>query len=215
MDRKILVYGSSISWGAWDEAGGWVDRLKQYLNKKTIDNKGEYYCMLYNLGISGDDTIKVLARFESELLTGRFNAGEELIIVFEMGINDSIYINAEKGFRTPREKFQENLKELINLSKKYTDKIVFVGLSPAVDEILDPIPWHPVGTYSTKYIKDFDGMIRDVCKEKNLLFIDTLNLFIKSDYKKLLTPDGIHPNSEGHKFIFEIVKNELEKANLI
>ena len=58
-------------------------------------------------------------------------------------------------------------------------------------------------------------MIKNTCKENNLLFIDTFTSFAGKDYQKLLTPDGIHPNSEGHKFIFEIVKNELEKNNLI
>ncbi len=214
MDRKILVFGDSITWGAWDEAGGWVDRLKQYLNKKTIDSEGEYYCMLYNLGVSGDSTNEILDRFEREL-SKRFLQDQELIIIFDVGINDSVYLSAEKEFRTPKEKFKENLKELIKLFRKYTDKIVFVGLSPAADDILDPIPWHPTGTYKTEYIKEFDEMIKNTCKENNLLFIDTFTPFAEKDYQKLLTPDGIHPNSEGHKFIFEIVKNELEKNNLI
>lgn len=214
MDRKILVYGSSISWGAWDEVGGWVDRLKQYINKKVIDSEGKYYCLLYNLGISGDDTTGVIKRLEDEL-TRRFDKSEELVVIFEMGINDSMYKNAEKEFRTPKEKFKENLRELIKLSRRHTDKIVFVGLSPAVDSILDPIPWHPAASYKTEYIKEFDEMIKDICKENNLLFIDTLTPFAERDYQKLLTLDGIHPNSEGHKFIFEIVKNELEKNNLI
>ena len=170
--------------------------------------------MLYNLGISGDSTNEVLERFEDEL-SKRFREDQELLVAFEVGINDSMYINAEKEFRTPKKKFKENLEELIKLARKYTEKIVFLGLSPAVDDILDPIPWHTAATYKTEYIKEFDGVIKNTCKENNLLFIDTFTSFAGKDYQKLLTPDGIHPNSEGHKFIFEIVKNELEKNNLI
>ncbi len=43
--------------------------------------------------------------------------------------------------------------------------------------------------------------------------IDVSGVFGDESGKYL--PDGIHPNSEGHKLIFEKVKQSLESKNLI
>lgn len=38
-DIDILIFGDSITYGAWDsEKGGWVNRLRL-----TLENKGEIY----------------------------------------------------------------------------------------------------------------------------------------------------------------------------
>jgi lysophospholipase L1-like esterase len=56
--ETICVFGDSITWGAYDpERGGWVNRLRNDLEKKEIES--------YNLGISGDTTADLLKRFNS------------------------------------------------------------------------------------------------------------------------------------------------------
>ncbi|MCK5416236.1 hypothetical protein KAI92_02295 [Candidatus Parcubacteria bacterium] len=51
--KKILVFGDSIAWGAFDcDYGGWVERLKiKYL--KTYKKEG---LGVYNLSISSNNT---------------------------------------------------------------------------------------------------------------------------------------------------------------
>ena len=49
--QKIFIFGDSIAYGAWDPAGGWVERLRQWLFMTT---RGEYNLgtFLYNLSRS-------------------------------------------------------------------------------------------------------------------------------------------------------------------
>lgn len=209
MDQKIIVYGSSISWGAWDKEGGWVERLKKYASGKTIDSGQKYYCMLYNLGISGDNSSDILQRFNRELLQRYNETDQSLVIVIEVGINDSLYVNAEKDFKVPTTVFRSNVKKLFELAKKYTDRIIFVGGPPVIDNLLDPIPWHPAGTYKTNYVEKFNKILSDTCLEKKGVYIDIFNSFKNGNLKELMSPDGVHPSSVGHRVIYEKVKKVL------
>ena len=84
---QILIFGDSITWGAWDEEGGWAQRFKKEIDKKAITANFTSYHSVYNLGISGDNTNDLLERFESETQR-RLDEGEEAIILFAIGIND-------------------------------------------------------------------------------------------------------------------------------
>src|SRR3989344_3552583 len=93
----ILVFGDSITYGAWDTNGGWVQRLRTYLDKKQLADPKLYY-ELYNLGVSGDTSTDLLERFEAETKQRikRMSAKEEIIIIVAIGTNDSIINNKTK-----------------------------------------------------------------------------------------------------------------------
>ncbi len=48
---QILIFGDSIAHGIWDNNGGWVARLRKFINSKLMDD--DFYCLLYNLGVDG------------------------------------------------------------------------------------------------------------------------------------------------------------------
>ena len=53
----LLFFGDSITAGAWDSRGGWANRLIGRTMAQTMDARfepGSFYCMAYNLGVSGD-----------------------------------------------------------------------------------------------------------------------------------------------------------------
>ncbi len=62
---QILIFGDSNTYGAWDPDGGWVARLRKFADEKNMEGK-DYFVLVYNLGIDGDDTSGVLKRIESE-----------------------------------------------------------------------------------------------------------------------------------------------------
>ncbi len=210
---NILIFGASITWGAWDKEGGWVQRLRKFIDKKNISDPN-YDCMVYNLGISGDTTEDVLRRFENET---KDRAGEkETIIMFSVGVNDSQFDHDKKDLRIQIEKFEENLKKLISLSKKYAPKIIFIGFNPIDQSKVDPIPWTDKikKSYRKELVEKFDNKVKQVCKEERVYFIEVYDKLIKEDYKALLE-DGVHPNSKGHEKIFQIVKDFLIKNRII
>ncbi len=39
---RILVFGPSTTYGAWDIEGGWVQRLRRYLDEKQLAEKIDF-----------------------------------------------------------------------------------------------------------------------------------------------------------------------------
>ena len=185
--KTICVFGDSITWGAWDnEKRGWVNRLKLFLCK---DNGVE----VYNLGISGDKTEDVLERFGEEA-----KVREPTDIIFAIGINDTFH-GSEELSGIDINKFKENLNELIRQAKKFTHRIVFIGLTRVNESEVEK-------SYKNELIQEYDKILKDVCDENSLLYIEMFTLLNDSDLE-----DGLHPNAEGHKKIFKKVKELIVK----
>jgi len=205
----ILVFGDSIAWGAYDsEGGGWVARLKTFLEKERNFNFS-----VYNLAVSGEETSSLLKKFVSET-SSRTQDKTETIIIFAIGINDSYFIHSQKSIMTQTQKFGENIKKLINLARKFSSKIIFVGLTPVDESITMPMPWDTDKSYFIENIKRYDKILKENCLDENIHFIEIFDNWTKFDYKKLLE-DGAHPNSAGHKILFETVKDYLISKNII
>jgi len=209
---QILIFGDSITYGAWDKEGGWVQRLRRFLDEKNLTSP-DFYFVVYNLGISGDTSEDLLERFEFETKQ-RLKEHKETIVAFAIGINDSQFVHSEGDHRVPIEKFKNNLQELIKLAQKFSLKIIFVGLTPVDEKRTTPIPWDSDKFYKNEYIEKYNQVIKKVCEENKIYFIEIFEKFKATGYQQLLE-DGLHPNSKGHKRIFEIVKDFLIKNNLI
>lgn len=209
---RIIVFGDTITAGALDyEEGGWVNRLRKFLDMKVfVDRKFSY--RVYNLGISGDTTEDILYRLEFEA-KNRIKEIEDNIIIFQIGINDSLFILDKEKLITPHKNFIENIEKLIKISRKITEKIVFIGLTPVNESKVNPLPWRREVSYKNEYIRRYDDAIREICKKNDVGFIDVFG-GLKSDYDKLLE-DGVHPNAEGHQKIFEDIKDFLIEKKMI
>jgi len=215
---QILVFGDSIAYGAWDKEGGWVERLRKFLAEKTIADSNSYY-LVYNLSISGDRIEWLLERFESEAqqrleIIREEGEDEEVIFILAIRINDTkiAHINGES--LVSAEQFQDNIQKLVNMAKKHSPNIVFIGLT-SVDESKLETFTAPLGySYKNKQIQIFNNIIKTVCTVSKVHFIDVFNEFNKKGYEKLLE-DGLHPNSNGHQKIFELVKEFLVKNSIV
>lgn len=209
---QIFVFGDSITYGAWDKEGGWVQRLRKFLDEKTSPEKEDYF-LVYNLGVDSDTTEDVLRRFKFET-EQRLEKEEETLIIFSVGINDSLFVHSQNGLYVPQEKFKENTQKLIELAQKFSSKIIFVGLTPVDESKTTPVPWDKDISYKNEYIKVFNGIIKSVCEKDDILFIEIFEDWLKLDYKNLLE-DGLHPNSEGHKKVFEIVRDFIIENKIV
>lgn len=210
---RFLVFGDSITYGAWDKECGWVQRLREVLDKKTMSSHGKFYYIVYNMGISGDTTEDLLKRFEFETKQRKKDT-EENVILFAIGINDSQFIHSKKAFKVPSYNFKINVEKLIKMAKKYSSKIAFIGLTPVEEVKTTPILWDKNKSYTNKHIQRYNEIVKNSCKQNKVPFIEIFDDWIKTDYKKLLY-DGLHPNSKGHQRIFEAVRNYLTKNKII
>lgn len=211
---KIIIFGGSITHGAWDtKEGGWVQKLKNFLDEETLSESENEY-RIYNLGVSGNTTEDLLERFEFETKQRLKEDEEELMFIFAIGINDSQFIHSKNDLRFTPEEYKNNLSRLLNLAKKFSSKIIFLGLTPVDEEKTTPISWNTDKSYKNEHIQKFDDVLKQFCEENKIYFIEIFKGFKKESYRDLLE-DGLHPNSEGHRKIFEIVRDFLIKNRIL
>jgi len=213
----LIVFGGSITLGAWDQRhGGWVDRLKTYLygsdfRIKTKDNFTVYSTM--NLGIGGNTTNEVIERFDNEMKQREsedFKRTQHDIIIFAIGTSDSKYRYSKDNFGVKLDDFKKNLNILLNKAHKYTKKVLFVGITKVDESKTSPIPWSKSTYYINKNIRQYNGIVKDFCQENDVFFIETFNLLDKDDLI-----DGLHPNSQGHQKVFRKVRDFLLENKLV
>ena len=57
-------------------------------------------------------------------------------------------------------------------------------------------------------------IIKDCCKNKGILFLDINKVMANIKYESLLS-DGLHPNSAGYDYLFELIKKFLQEQRMI
>lgn len=196
---RILVFGDSITYGAWDSEGGWADRLKRWAHQYYLADGTKL--QVINLGIGGDTSRKILVRIESEI-TVRYSPKWPLVIVLMFGTNDGRVRNGE--VEVSLEEFNENYRKIVSTARKYTNKILIVSLPPAGQATVD----FKDNQYSDATIQTYDSAVRNIAAEENLPFVDIRPLFAGEN---LFCPDMLHPNDEGHMVICQAVREKLDE----
>lgn len=210
---NLLIFGDSIAWGAWDEKGGWAQRIKSYADQKAIANNFDNDTTVYCVGVDGDNTQDLLARFDTEV-AARTDKENRLLILIGIGINDSQYVLESHSHRVSKQEYENNLVELIKKAKHHQANLIFIGLTPVNDSRVDPTPWTPGKSYRLEFVKQYDQILKTVSENYNIPYVEIMSSFLQKDYKELLI-DGLHPNTQGHELMFEQIKNFLISKNLI
>jgi len=201
MSKRICVFGASITRGSWDmEMGGWVNRLRLAI-EKIIDRKYS----VYNLGISGETTEDLLIRLKNEC-----EARCPGIVIIGIGSNDLSYRNELKKYLVSPDNFYENLKKFKKIVNLFTKKLIFIGLTMVDESKTLPVPFGEKPFFRNDNIEKYNKIIKNFCMENNLPFIEMYDLIEKEDLE-----DGLHPNSVGHKKIFQKVKDFLIENKII
>ena len=120
---KIFVFGDSIAYGKWDREGGWVARVRRYIDEK-YNLASENNFQVYNLGVPGELAIELPERVKSELAIRLVDSEDEVLVIFATGINDSCPNNWRKGKQTPERDF----KKALEIGQKMDSKEVYEEL---------------------------------------------------------------------------------------
>ncbi len=77
---------------------------------------------------------------------------------------------------------------------------------------MTPIPWDDnlEKCYSNKNIEIYDNALKDVSRNNDCFYVDIDNILNSEDME-----DGLHPNPQGHKKIFELLRDFLIKNKII
>ena len=153
-ETRVLIFGSSISHGYYDEQGGWSQRFTPLINQQAASSNYLFNDSVYELGISGNTTQDLLERFSHEA-SARLSADKRNLIIFEIGNNDSIWFVAEQKHYVSLSAFQNNLQVLIDQTKEFSATPIFLGLTP-VDKRVNPMPWRTEGAYRPEFVEQYD-----------------------------------------------------------
>ena len=198
---NIIIIGDSITYAKGINGGGYASRLRQSFEE---NNNNTY--VHYN-GFSGETTTKLLERFDN-LCKGLYYPGTDTVIIIQIGINDTQ--NDKIGVTTSPVTFKKNIEALSSIAKKYSSKVLFIGLTRVSQENDEtPFKWKSSKYYYNKIIEKYDKLLRNICKKENCDYLEIASLINTKDLA-----DGLHPNEEGHKKLCDAVFTKIQEINM-
>ena len=120
--------------------------------------------------------------------------------MLSIGLNDTARIGRKDGRpQLSEDAFKFGLKQLVNEIKNEVT-IMVLGLTP-VNE--DSMPFAECLWYSNQACSKYENKIEETCLELNVPFLSIHEKMINLlSFKELLSSDGIHLNTDGHKWIY-------------
>lgn len=206
--RKVNCFGGSSTYGYCDREHyiGWVGRLKQDFHEANDNGDVEYkdLAAFYNLSILGNTALKLCDQVARERAI-RARRGYMMLNIFSIGTNDSA-IRSDGSPVTKESDYVDHLEVISDALRDDEATVLYVGLTSIDDSRTVNFRNRGV-TYQRKRIKRYEELALEVCQERG---IETVPLFDESDNDifraTMLDVDSLHPNSEGHKWIYEKVK---------
>lgn len=188
-DYKIGEYLWTSGGRRWYEAldgTGWAQLFKNYMNEK-------FKIIVRNFGMSGINSGD-LKYFINDFMDTRFNFD---CIVLMIGTN-----NREKG---NLESLYADMNDTIKTIKNYGKDLIIMACIPA-----------SIANEKTfrVHMEDVQNALRNIACENKIPFISVYNLFIDYCSNKgikidTLLSDGLHPNNEGYKVMFQLISNAM------
>jgi len=183
---KIAFFGTSLTG---------VNNWQTNSFVQNIDKEFSNY-EVFNFGIGGANSYKVLSQIKEVSKNYKFD-----ISFIEMGTNDILRkyqnrLNEEVSIEDFIDNYEKAIKELNKVSSQ-----VICILSPAVSKDFE----YPINPE----IKIYNKSIRDLCKRKNIKYIDIFDKFINKDN---LWTDGLHLNLKGDRIIAEEIKKVIDNG---
>lgn len=195
---RVLVFGASVTYGQGGIGGSWVEKIRVAYDAQPKKN-----ITVVNLGIPGNTSQDVLDRFDNET-AARNNFGE-IGFVFLVGANDS-KMRDGKEVTTPNQ-YLENLETLIEKARSYSERILFVELTPCV-----PGRITSASVFTNERIVKYNKIINEVCSKNNIPTVPLFNDFTEFLKTNDCLPDGLHPNNDGYEFMASKIKPMFDEV---
>jgi lysophospholipase L1-like esterase len=190
---EVVIFGDSIAKGVSEPGGGWAGILERDGHDIT------------NFATDGERGGGSLEKIEDFKLTG---LGE--VVIIATGTNNcGLITNQESGesIEPDPERFVKDFEEVLKLARQKFARTIVLGLMPS-DGTIMPLGGEAVVSYDNQTIAEFNDMIKNLCLENEITFVDLLPHFL--GHEKELLADHIHPNTEGHEIIVKEVLKALD-----
>lgn len=189
---SIAFFGASSVYGIGDpEQGGYVQRVRQWYDKKRING------VIYNLGIPAENTNFLVKRFSQEV--SRRNPE---LSVLHIGANDAFRKGSETApHAVSIEQFAKNVEFLIEKGKKLGNVALLTPVP--VDETCNPHGFpneKKDGYYLNLDIEEYLSVLRQIVASTKTKCIDLWDEWQGLENEgELLARDGLHLSIAGHE----------------
>jgi len=194
-DIRICFIGDSFVNGTGDpEHLGWVGRACALSHNALSHNKA-IEITHYNLGIRGDTSEDINARWENESvirLPDHAESTSENTLVFSFGVNDTTIENGRQ--RVNVQKSIETTKDILSrASKKYN--VLMIG-PPPIDD-----------TQQNERICELNKHFQSACEELAIPYLSIFESLLEEPVwlKEISSNDGAHPRSAGYTCLAKLV----------
>lgn len=193
---RIFCFGDSITLACNDSTGlGWPGRLVRGLYC------GDRNVAMYNLGINGDTSAHILARWQAEA-TARSRDANALVL-FAFGFNDASAPNGD-ALQVPLAESLENARAILK-SATSRGPVLWIGPTP-LDESVNPLqtPYASWKTYN-RDIERYDAAYAELAQQMGIDYLRLFPEFVHSSRyaEALLAGDKVHPADDGYAMIAE------------
>ena len=196
MKNNYIIIGDSITYGIGDfENCGWATMFKRYIVNK--DDSKECTNYVHIAGFPGARSNDILDRINGIIQSFKHEEFENIVLL-SIGINDTQEFNGTQ--RNSLEKYKENI---IKIAKSVIESNCFWKPNKYYDNEI-------ISEYDRdlKLILEYDAELEDICKSNKIKYIPMQDTLQKEDFI-----DGLHPNTKGHRKIFERIIERLGRES--
>jgi acyl-CoA thioesterase-1 len=185
-DIRICLFGDSFAIGVGDPAClGWVGRLAKHMHSKACP------LTIYNLGVRGNTSADVLARFDTEA-TPRVRPDTDTRVIVSVGVNDTVL--DDRFPRVAPEQSTANLTAIIGKAARRGLPLLVVGPPPIADD------------GHNARIADLNQRYSRLCGQLAVPFVDVYRPLIDSSawMTEVRQGDGAHPGAAGYQVLADL-----------
>jgi len=193
---RIIFFGDSIT-QMGNDPGGYVSLVRD-----SLRSFGPQYEVI-GAGISGNKVSDLERRLQKDVLDKKPN-----IVVIYIGINDVWHYQfADRGLTgTPKDSFEIKLRGIVSAIQRSGAKVILCTPSVIGEKKEGGNSWDTM-------LDDYSAVSRKVAGDEAAGLLDLRNnftLFLKEHNPKnlekgILTTDGVHLNSEGNRFVADLM----------
>ncbi len=202
--KVIFAFGDSITYGVWGpDTSGWSGLLR-----RELDREQKYY--FYSLGIPGETSRGLRDRFAREVAARQRSDDDGYVFLIACGANDATWLNGEQRFKQTQDEYAANMTAVIDEAKRLGGEVLLLNITPVNEEFSREFKGKDKSCLN-EYVVTYNRVLAQVAAETEVRLIDVNRAFQERNVPALLTQDGLHPNDEGHRVLFETVTAHLNR----
>ena len=198
MNTNYIIIGDSLTYGISDfESCGWSTMFKNYIVNKDDSKVCNNY--VHIAAFPGATSSDILDKINS-ILQAFMHKEFTNTVILSIGVNDTQIFNGE--FKNNIDNYKSNIEKIAKIITDKECNLIVLGLTRIESD--ERFFWKPNKYYDNEVISEYDTKLEEVCNNNKIKYIPMQEVLEKNDFI-----DGVHPNHNGHKKIFEYIAKNI------